>query len=141
MHLGALVPDLVALDEPPARLGIPTYMANRQQETLTGGCPRVEPATNWARFWEREPIVLTGRRGERKSFEGARKTSWQPSRWAKRETAWTLYSCLVQPLAGTGARKSRCRSKARVDSSRGHIEMKIKNLQNSKVRLLTSEAI
>ena len=68
MHLGAHVPDLVALDEPPARLGILTSLEDRKQEILSGGCPRVEPATNWARFWEREPVVLKGRREERESF-------------------------------------------------------------------------
>src|SRR5204863_4148557 len=50
-------PDLVALDEPPARLGILTSLPDRKQETLSGGCPRVELATNWARFSEREPVV------------------------------------------------------------------------------------
>ena len=68
MHLGARVPDLVALDEPPARLGILMELENRQHETLSGGCPRAEPATNWVRFSEREPVVLKGRRGERESF-------------------------------------------------------------------------
>jgi hypothetical protein len=68
MHLGARVPDLVALDEPPARLGIVTSSGDRKQATLSGGCPRIEPATNWDRFSEREPVVLKGRRGERASF-------------------------------------------------------------------------
>ena len=68
MHLGAHVPDLVALDEPPARLGTLTLLEDRKQEILSGGCPRVELATNWARFSEREPVVLKGRRGERESF-------------------------------------------------------------------------
>ena len=120
MHLGALVPDLVALDEPPARLGILSEWEDRQQETLAGGCPRVEPATNGARLLGREPVVLKGRRGERESFEGARDTSWQPSQAVKRGTVWTLHSCLVQPLAGTGARKSRRSAKAWVNRCRGH---------------------
>jgi hypothetical protein len=141
MHLGAPVPDLVALDEPPARLGILTALEDRQQETLSGGCLHVEPATNGARFSEREPVVLKGRRGERESFEGARQTAWQPSCLAKSRTAWTLHSCLVQPRAGTWAGKSRRSAKAWVNRCRGHTKKKIKNLQNSKVRLLTFEAI
>jgi hypothetical protein len=68
MPLGAHVPDLVALDEPPARLGILTEPEDRKHKTLSRGCPRAEPATNWARFSEREPVVLKGRRGERESF-------------------------------------------------------------------------
>jgi hypothetical protein len=35
---------------------------------LSGGCPRVEPATNGARLPERAPVVLKGRHGERESF-------------------------------------------------------------------------
>ena len=68
MHLGAPVPDLVALDEPPARLGIRTAPEDRKPKTQSGGCPRAEPATNGARSSEREPVVLKGRRGERESF-------------------------------------------------------------------------
>jgi hypothetical protein len=68
MQLGAPVPDLVALDEPPARLGIRTTLEDRKPKTRSGGCPRAEPATNGARSAEREPVVLKGRRGERESF-------------------------------------------------------------------------
>ena len=67
-HLCAPVPDLVALDEPPARLGPLTGLKDRKQEIPSRGCPRGELATNWARFSEREPVVLKGRRGERESF-------------------------------------------------------------------------
>ena len=85
MPLGAHVPDLVALDEPPARLGILTIREDRKPEILSRGCPRVEPATNWARFLEREPVVLKGRRGARMSFLGARhmpgsRRVWRSSR-------------------------------------------------------------
>ena len=61
-------PDLVALDEPPARLGILPWPEDRKHPTLSGGCPRGEPATNGARFSEREPVVSKSRRGERESF-------------------------------------------------------------------------
>ena len=74
-------------------------------------------------------------RGTRE-FLGRRGTSRQLPCSAKGATAWTLESCLVQPLAGTRVRKSRRSAKAWVKSCRGHTEMKVKNLQNSKVRAL-----
>jgi hypothetical protein len=60
------------------RHGSATTEYQGKQEILSGGCPRVELSTNQDRSREREPVVLKGRRGERKSFLGARRCSWQP---------------------------------------------------------------
>jgi hypothetical protein len=74
-HPDATVPDLTGLDWPPVRLGWNKRKIGSCDPAR--GCPRVEPTYERARFTERELMVLKGRRGERVSFEGARRNAWQ----------------------------------------------------------------
>ena len=88
-----------------------------------------------------KPVVLKGRRGERESFEDVGKYLDRRRARAKGAAAWILDSWLVQPLAGIRIPKvaEPLKDVGQFDSE-DITKTKVKNLQNSAVRLLTFSA-
>jgi hypothetical protein len=101
-----------------------------------------EPSLNLDRSSERDPALLTSRRGGTDEFLGAGFSDPATLGWWPTTRGQTLHTCLVQLRADTVRWKfSGAAERDLVNSIRGVMLMKKKNLHNSDVRLLTSEAI
>jgi len=140
MHPCAIAPDLSRLIGPstvPALtswrmlLIVHTRLPSRPSRLLTWTAPRSVIL-----------LALTSRRGGTDEFLGAGFSDSATLRLWQMTRGQTLHTCLVQLRADTVRWKvSGAAKRDRVNSIRGVTFMKKKNLRNSVVRLLTSEAI
>src|SRR5262249_35830673 len=105
------------------------------------GCPPAEPGTNWDRSEEREPVVLTGRRGGTDEIRG-RGVQLRSRGAGNSVTADPSIAVWCRLWADAVSRMSPMQPKAKRSTAvRKMLARKEKNLPTSAVRLLTNEAI